>query len=299
MSDEDNIPVAQTDAAHEAWIKAIEHRMVAYLAQNISFSLFSPERKDDLCRQVVHLVDSRLNDERIEMPSEDRVKLIKHILAHISTASNSNKEEQTAKAEDSATAWDFEKLRTHIAPHLAANLSNQDIAQDNKSRLAIKVSKLVANKIQVDSLPVTAELFEKLLNGYCQAMGTQIPEGWREFLPAENSPPPVLDEKKHPGKPTETALTKDNTKKSDALTPEQLSINLRPPNPEEWRDFVLTLGASLEPAIMGDADDASRRDHVRKKANSILGERHIHLLPSQVEDLVDSIVSGSGFQFNL
>ncbi len=291
---------------------ALRHKLATYIAQHITFSLINAGASPELHAQISRLVNDKLARDSIELPSDVRTQLIEDILQHL------GKPHLLAPATEAEEgAWTVEKLRARVAPYLASNLTNADFEAGHELRLALSTCRLIEEKLTSDKIAIDAALKLELMKTCCGVMGVEIPPVILNTLSessesppvappppvATSSPPVSLPVKPAPVSPPSTSTA---AKPPAPPIPAASSVpathaptSLQPPDDEHWRGFVLELGMALDPEIMAGSDPTARRAHVRAKADEILGRQGVRLLPSQVESIIESILSGSGMSFQL
>lgn len=95
-----------------------------YLASMLSDDLFKPERKTDLSREIVRLVDRKIAEDEIPVSVQQRVELIETICSTMGLQSPLRSVEDAAVAEEE----NFESLATALIPSLADRTADVSVS---------------------------------------------------------------------------------------------------------------------------------------------------------------------------
>jgi hypothetical protein len=269
--------------------------MAAFLAQRLTLSLFAAGREQELRQAITRLVTAKLLEDKVALQEEEQAQLIDMLIEGLPKQGL-----PTPSSSRSTQTWTVDGLRAHVAPYIAAHLGNDLFQVGREAQLAEAVYMLVQEKIRVDALTVDEGLKRALMEVICQAMGIPLPSALNPDIP-----PPVKVETPSPRTPLQQPdpamdEEKSDTRKidmgGDADAPSAPWHDL---TPELRREILLHMGSRLQPEILGCGRADAARIHVTELLEEAVQKFHIRLTEEEREEILATILSGEGLEFQL
>jgi hypothetical protein len=305
---------AEVQASEDAYLTQLRRSMAGFLAHKISFSLFEAGRNQQLRSALEHLVSERLREQQISLEPRLLERLINDIYDGLPV------QKPVVKTENEELT--SEKLRSLVAPYLAQHISNDLLSPGHELALARRIQLLVDEKLALDQLQVNDELRYKLITLLCQGMNVEAPLAPENLsapvatpppqIPAAPLPPPVLAAAipavvpaaaapALPPVPPERSPTKKVPKLSMRAHPvvEGKEIVEIAFTEEHKRHLLFTLGAKLDPAIMGTGDAKKIYQHIMAVLEQVSVEENVELDDEIKELLLNGLLTGEGMEFQL
>jgi hypothetical protein len=290
---------ANTDPSTTAQEKALllpelRKRMATFLAQRLTLSLFAAGREQELREAITLLVTAKLLEDQVALQEKEQAELIDMLIEGLP------KQELIPPSSPlSAKTWTVESLRAHVAPYIADHLGNDLFQVGREAQLAEAVYMLVQEKIREDALSVDEGLKRELMEVICQAMGIPLPSALNPDIP-----PPVKVETPSPHtplqQPTAAHEEKSDTRKidmgGDGDAPSSLWHEL---TPEFRREILLYMGSRLKPQILASGRADAAQIHVAELLAEAVQKFRVRLTEEEREEILATILSGEGLEFQL
>lgn len=266
-------------------------RLLSFLAQKLSFSLFAPGREDALRQAISRLVAARLVEENIMLKSHEEKELVDELIAGLPRRNTIVPDPTPPAAEKKV--WNVESLRAHVAPYIAEHTGNHLYQPGREAQLSEAVFMLVRQKISSDELDVSDELVRQLIETICSSMAIPLPSALNPGLPppvkAETPPPPPMP----PAEPGATGP------KADTRKLEVTSADWQPLTEQSRRLILLYMGSRIKPEILARGNPSAAQIHVAELLGAAVTEYTVRLTEEQREEIMATILSGEGVEFQL
>jgi hypothetical protein len=269
--------------------------MTTFLAQRLTLSLFAAGREQELREAITRLVTAKLLEDHVALPEKEQAALIDDLIEGLPKQGSSIQPSGAA----SPKSWTVDSLRAHVAPYIADHLGNHLFQPGREAQLAEAVYMLVQEKIRVDAIPADEGLKRALMEVIGEAMGIPLPSALNPDIP-----PPVKVETPSPRPPLQAA-SGGREEKSDTRMLDIGGDDDAPPapwhdlTPEFRREILLHMGSRLKPEILASGRADAAHIHVAELLGGAVQEFRVRLTEEEREEILATILSGEGLEFQL
>lgn len=269
----------------------LKKRLTAYLAQKLTLSLFMEGKEAELREAISRLVVARLVEENVMLKEGEERLLIDELIAGLPRHNILKAAED--KGEKAKRTWDVDSLRAHVAPYIADHTGNHLFQPGREAQLAEAVYMLVREKIAVDGLEVGEGLQRELIEKICSNMAIPLPSALNPHLapPVKSATPPPP-----PPPPAEPGAEgpKADTRKLDVA-----GVDWEELTEESRRLILLHMGSRLKPEVLASGNPDAAQIHVAELLGGAVKEYRVRLTEAQREEIMATILSGEGLEFQL
>lgn len=284
-------PIAAPDAGGpEEARRDLHKRLIAHLAQHLTLSLFIAGKEKQLREAITQLVVAKLQEDYITLEPSDQAALVDELIAGLPKTNPL----QPAPVSAQPKAWTVETLRAHLAPYIADHLSNSLFQPGCEAQLAEAVYMLVQEKIRLDAIDIDEALKRGLIEAICQGMGIPLPSALDPSVPilvkaATPSQVPSLQ----PAPPDEEGKSDHRVQDMEAQ-PVWHELT-----PEYRRQILLYIGSRLKPDILTAGQPGAAQIHLAELLGGAVQEFHVCLTEEERAEILTTILSGEGLEFQL
>jgi hypothetical protein len=274
-------------------LESLRKKILASIAPHLTLSLFEPGKENLLRLEIDHHLQEKLQTEKVELSSEITDKWVEDVIAGLSPdrlpSPNTGETLQT-------TTWTLDSLRAHVAPYIAAHLGNALFEPGREAQLSEAVFMLVQEKIRQDEIPVDDTLRNNLMKALSEAMDIPLPSTLNktQVPPTKTTlppPPPNLESPSGTGtKPESKSETRPLAQGDTPL--QSLTSDLR-------RQILLEIASKLDSGILGAGKPAAAHTHVEFLLAAAIQKIRVELTPEQRDEILGTILSGEGVEFQL
>lgn len=290
----------------EAELTRLQKLMASYLAQKLTFSLFEPGRYDELKERIRELVNEKLGQDGTPLDESTKEQLVAKIIAGMPVKAGDDIQPQEAESpppEKDDLTFPLSDLQAIVKPYLASRLNDDLFQPDRKKDLTAQIQKLIHQKIEEDELPVPPNQEKELIASICQTMGLTPPDIAASAVPqsavseAEPEPDDIesLPTRKIPAVADQTAPPA----KKPIPKPTRSMLPLKALTHEIKRDLLYHLSANLQPETMASGDELQVRAEIYQLIHAYCEGHRFTLNDSDVEKIIQEILSGDALEFQL
>lgn|GEM_PF-4712270 len=288
---ESNATGASLESGPEEARRELRKRLTAHLAQRLTLSLFIKGKEQELRDAITRVVAAKLQEDHITLAEAEQAALVDELIAGLPKTNPL----QPVQDQAQHIVWTVDSLRQHVAPYIADHLGNHLFQPGREAQLAEAVYMLVQEKIRVDSIEAGDGLKRGLIEAICQGMGIPLPSALNPSVP-----PPVKAATPPPVPPLEPPPD-GHEEKSDTR---MLELEEAPPvwhdlTPEFRREILLHMGSRLKPEILAGSRPDAAHIHVAELLGGAVQEFHVRLTEEEREEILATILSGGGVEFQL
>lgn len=274
------------------FLEDLRRKLTAHLAQTLTLSLFVEGREAELRAEIVRVVAAKLQTDGIVLKEDVQARLIDDLISGLPKR-NTIRPPQPAAANPSQ--WDVDTLRTHVAPYIAEHLGNHLFEPGREAQLAEAVYMLVQEKIRVDHIEAGEPLRRALLEKICGSMGIPLPSALDPQVASPvKSPTPPPPRSVVPAPAAGASESAAETRRI-ATAP----VDWVPLDPELRREILLFMGSRLKPHILSSGHPDAAQIHVAELLGAAVREFRVRLDETEREEILATILSGEGLEFQL
>lgn len=260
------------------------------VAQHISLPLFEPGKEDRLRLEIYRHLDNKLREENIPLDETIMNKWVDDMISGLPK----NRVIPPASPVK-AVVWTVESLRAHVAPYIAAHLGNALFEPGREAQLSEAVYILVQEKIRQDGIAADENLRRDVMKTIAGAMGIPLPSAMNETA----APPTKVTTPPPPSSPPteeKSAPTKNKVETRPIAPGDVPRLSL---TPDLRRAILLKIASQLDPGILGSGKPEAARSHVEFLVATSIKEMNVELTPEERDEIIGTILSGEGVEFQL
>jgi hypothetical protein len=286
-------PTASPAGKTSEEMESLRKKILASIAPHLTLSLFEPGHENLLRLEIDRHLQEKLQAEKIDLAPEITDKWVEGVITGLSP---DRQPLPSATETLQTTVWTLDSLRAHVAPYIASHLGNALFEPGREAQLSEAVYMLVQEKIRQDEIPVDDDLRNNLMKALSQAMDIPLPSTLNKTQPPPTKttlppPPPNLDS---PSADSAKPESKSETRPlSSGDTPLQsLTADLR-------RQILLEIASKLDSGILGAGKPAAAHTHVEFLLAAAIQKIRVELTPDERDEILGTILSGEGVEFQL
>jgi hypothetical protein len=283
---------SMTDSGTEEFFGQLRKALTSYLAQRLTLSLFVIGKEAELRAAITRLVESKLAQDAVVLRAADQHRLIDELIAGLPKHNTL----PAVPVKSAPSSWTVDTLRTHIAPYIAEHLGNHLFEPGREAQLSEALYMLVQEKIRIGGLDISEDLKRSVIEAICRGMSIPLPSALNPAaLPPVKSPTPS------PKSSLDKSSGSSEEPKSDTR---KLDIEAVPPpwqdlTPDFRRQILLHMGSRLKTEILSSGQTDAVQIHIAELLGHSVQEFRVRLTEDEREEIINTILSGDGLEFQL